>query len=534
MSGLRTAAIAFALTLWIGGPFTAASARPNLVVLIVAEQFRADYLDRYAQSLSAGGFNRLLSQGAVFPRSRFDHAVTLGAPNAAVLVTGAYPELHGIIADRWYERRAKKLVAAVEGDRVGGVSKPKLVGSTIADQLRLATLGRSRVVAVSDRAAPALLLAGRRPFGCYWKDAEGRFTSGGAQSDSLPEWVQAFNALNSTRRYAGYPWRAVDALPDSLPLRVLHLGTGAQRDGFRALYRSSPFAAEEIFALAQEAIQEEALGRRGHPDLLIINLSAPALLALETGAYSPLMRDMVLRIDRMIAAFLATLDEQIGLHNAAVVFTALHGTPPLPESLRKEGLPAGRVAGAAVVDAMNEALAARFGPDVFVEKYVWPFVYLSAIAGKRQSARRREIIAAAGEAAMGVTGVAAYYAPGLDSAPSALRGRLERSWNPVRSGDLMLVYEPFFTEDYGPGRGTTSGSPYRYDTDVPLIFLGAAFKADRFEAVADAASVAPTLAAVLGISAPSSATGRILTQALVPRPKPESWDPAFVGPQPPK
>ena len=514
------------------GLHAAAFPRPNLVVLIVAEQFRADYLDLYGPGFSTGGFRRLLSAGSVFPRCRFDHAVTLAAPNAATLATGAYPEIHGIVADRWYDRGAAKVVSAVESGTAGAPSPGRLIGSTLADQLRLATLGRSRVVAVSDRPGPAVLLAGRRPVGCYWKDSRGRFATAPYYRAALPEWVKVFNAQNDVSRNAGRPWTALDARSDALPLRVLQLGTPGEQNGYPGLYRSSPFAAEEVLDLARKAIQEEQLGRLGHTDLLMINLSAPALLALETGAYSPLMRDMVLRLDEMIADFLVSLDEELGLDNAAVVFTALHGTPPLPESLRREGLPAGRVDGGLVVEAMNERLTMEFDGEVFVEKYVWPFVYLSEAARQAEPAKRRAVIEAAGEAAAGVAGVAGYYAPGVEAVPSALRDRLRRSRHSSRSGDLLLLYEPNFSEDYGQGRGTSSGSPYRYDTDVPLIFLGPAFRAQRFEPVVDAASVAPTLAALLGISPPGAATGRVLTEALRPNPRPEPS--TFVGPQPPE
>ena len=506
--------------------------RPNLVVLIVAEQFRADYLDLYRPGFSAGGFQRLLSEGAVFPRCRFDHAVTLAAPNAATLATGAYPETHGIVADRWYDAGASKVVSAEDAGPNATPSPGRLIGATLADQLRWATGGRSRVVAISGRPGPAILLAGRRPAGCYWKDSHGRFATALYYRDDLPDWVRVFNTHNDNSRHEGRPWTALDAPPDALPLRVLHLGKPGEHNGYRMLYRSSPFAAEEVLNLARKAIDEEQLGQLGYTDLLIVNLSAPALLALETGAYSPLMRDMVLRLDEMIADFLASLDEAIGLENAAVVFTALHGTPPMPESLRREGLPAGRVDGGLVVKAMNDRLAAEFGSDAFVEKYVRPFVYLSETARQAASAKRRAVIEAAGEAATtGVQGVAGYYAPGVEAVPSALRSRLLRGRHSGRSGDLMLLYEPYFTEDFGQGRGVGSGSPYRYDTDVPLIFLGPAFQTQRFGPVVDASSVAPTLAALLGIAPPGAATGRALTEALRPDSQPET--PTLVGPPPP-
>lgn len=523
-------------------PQLGAARAPHLTVLIIAEQFRADYLDRYRPSFRAGGFERLLTQGAVFPRARYRHLTTLTAPNAAVLATGAYPDVHGIVADRWYDREAKRVVGAAEAQgRAGGatgISPDRLRGSTFADELRMASGGRSRIVAVADRPEPAVMLAGRQPLGCYWLGAGGTFRTSSYYADSLPGWVKAFNAFHPASRYLGKPWKALGSSGDAEPLRLLSPPDPADREAFQALYRSSPFAAEEAFAFARRAIEEEQLGRSGYPDLLILHLSAPARLALETGALSPLMRDMVLRIDRQIAELLDFLDEQLGLANVAVVFTATHGIARLPESLHSEGLAAGRVAGEEVAGAMNAALEERYGPEVRVEKYVYPFVYLAADLGtgarRGSAARRAEILVTAGEAAMKVPGVAGYDSPLASSAPGDFRAALRRSRHARRSGDLTLYYDPYFVEDYAAGRGTAPGSLYHYDSDVPLILMGQGLAAGRFASEADMSNFAPTMSALLGIPAPSSATGKILVEALSPAPAPAETGPAFVGPLRPK
>jgi len=507
------------------------------MVIVVAEQFRADYLDLYRSGFSPDGFGRLLSEGAVFRRARFKHLTTLGAPDAAVLATGAYPELHGIVGDRWYDRRIRKTAAAIgpsaDGQPDGGISPLHLRGSTLADELQLATAGRSRVIAVSDRAAPVVMLAGRKPDGCYWMGSDGRFGTSSFYTKGLKPWVAEFNASHPVLRHWGAEWKAIGAKDGAPPLRVLEAPKRKSFDVFFSLYRASPFAIEDVFALAEQAIEAEKLGTGDYTDLLMINLGAPAFLGLETGANSPLMRDLVLQLDRRLGEFLNFLDEQVGANQVSLVFTAAHGIPPLPERARESGIRAGRVSGDAVVTAMNAALRERFGSGVFVEKYLYPFVYLNAALALPEP-KRREAAVLAGKAAAAVDGVASYYVPGEESVPETLRRSLRRSWHPPRSGDLMLLLDPYFVEDYGNGRGTSSGSAYRYDTDVPLIFLGPRFKAKRFEREVDAADVAPTLAAVLEISAPSLATGEVLHEAFLPAALPAVSGPRISGPPSPE
>ena len=520
--------------LCLSGPSLLQAQRPRLMVIIVAEQFRADYLDLYRSGFSTDGFGRLLSEGAVYRRGRFKHLTTLAAPNAAILATGAYPELHGIVADRWYRSAAGEIASAIVpaddsgssggsspggvsplGTSPGNVSPGNLLGSTLADELQLATAGRSRVIAISGSAAPAVLLAGRKPAGCYWMDSDGRFGTSPYYAEALPPWVAEFNASRPVLRHWGAQWNAIGAKEGAPPLRVLGAAERKSFDVFFSLYRASPFAVEDVFALAERAVEAENLGTGDYADLLIVNVSAPAFLGLETGANSPLMRDLVLQLDRRLGDFLRVLDEKVGADQVSVVFTAAHGIPPLPEHARESGMPAGRVSGEAVAAAMNTALAERFGPLASVEKYLSPFVYLNTAQALTGSERRRAVHVA-GIAATSVDGVASYYLPGESSAPATLLPALRRSWHPRRSGDFMLLLDPYFVEDYGDGRGTSSGSAYRYDTDVPLIFLGPRFKAKQFEREVDATDVAPTLAAVLEISAPSLATGEVLHEALLP------------------
>ncbi|MBI3695062.1 MAG: alkaline phosphatase family protein, partial [Acidobacteria bacterium] len=420
----------------------------------------------------------------------------------ALLATGAYPERTGIIAERWYDRRSGRVVTAVE-DPVHRVSPRTLFGATLGDELQFATGGRSRVVSISLRDQTAVLLGGRRPAGCYWLDAAGRFATSPYYAAGAPGWVAAFEKTHPPERFLARAWKALDAKDGTPPLQVIN---------GKEAYLASPLAVDEEFEFARDAAAGEQLGQRSSSDLLILSLSSFYLLGLEVGADSPLMRDLVLRLDRELEGFLAWLDARLGADHVWVAFTATQGIGESPETLRARGLPAGRVSGEDIAAAVNNRLSAAFGRNRYVEKYVFPSLYLRRAAVERLAEAAR----LAGEAALGVAGVAGYFVPNGPSsflAPESAQP-LARSWAPERAGDVLLAYQPYYTELFAGGRGVSPGSFYNYDTRVPLIFYGAAFRAQAFDGPASGADLAPTLAAALEIPPPSSSTGRVLAEAL--------------------
>lgn len=509
-----------AVCLLLAGGFAAAPARsPKLTVVLVAEQFRADWLDRYRADFGEGGLRRLLESGAAFRSCRFDYPTTWAAPGAATLATGTYPSEHGVVAEAWYDRERGETVEAVApGD---AASPAALIGSTFADELMLASGGRSRVVALGDRAAPTVLLAGRRPDACYWRGRLGEFRTSGYYRSGAADWVQDFNRERLPKPAGKRAWTAIDAEPGAPPLRTL------DSKDFLRLYRASPFAVEDLFDLARAAVEAKQLGQRDYPDLLVLTFESSALLALETGAESPLMRDWVLRFDRSLAEFLEWLDPTVSLDELAVVFAATHGSPPSAEKARGAGLPSGRVSGRALAQAAQDRLALRFPPATFVEKFIYPFLYLSEGAMEGTRAEREARLRAAGEAALTIPGVAGYDSPEASSVSPQMQRRMARSRFPGRSGDLMVVYRPYWSEEFAGERGVSSGSPYRYDTDTPLLLFGRRFRQGVIERPADPRRLAPTLTSLLEVATPSSAVLPPMDEILL---APEA--PA-VGPPPP-
>lgn len=490
--------------------------RPKLTVLLVAEHFRPEYLERYRASFGAGGFNRLLKGGAVFRECRYEYSATFPASGAAVLATGAYPERNGIVAERWYDRKAGRVAGAADDpesvlvgsnqERRTGASPRRLIGTTLADELRLATAGHARVVAISLRQETAVMLGGRKPLGCYWLDDSGRFVTSSYYAQALPAWVAEFTKTHPEQRFYARAWKAVDAKENAPALRVVNSKEG---------YLASPLALDEELDFAREAINAEQLGQNSSGDLLAVSLSSFYLLGLETGAESPLVRDMVLRLDRKLEEFFGWLDTKLGADKYWVAFTATQGLPESPEILKAQGIPAGHVSGEQVAAAVNARLVATYGRDRYVEKYVFPFLYLRRDFLDRWPDAAR----LAGEAALTVPGVAGYYVPnGASSFQTAASSRpLARSWSPGRGGDVVLVYQPYFTELHGEGRGVTPGSFYGYDTRVPLVLYGAPFRAQVFDKPVTPADLAPTLAAALDIAPPSSSSGTVLFEVLKSR-----------------
>lgn len=482
---------------------------PRLTIWIVADQFRADYLDRYELDFGPDGFRRMQTEGSVFPRMRFGYTATFTASGAATLATGAYPETHGIVADSWYDKGSGEVAQAI-GPRL--LPTPtSLNGSSLADELNLATAGQSRIVSIADDPRLAVLLAGHRPLACLWRGEGGEIRTSSYYAP-LPRWAEDYDARNPIDG-ARREWRALHAGDDTPPLRVLE---GAQ---YVRQYLASPFAAADVFALARAAIEGEQMGQDDVPDLLILGLGAPGLLSLETGAYSPLMRDMAMKIDADIAALFAWLDERYLMDDTAVIFTATHGVPPLNTDVARANLPGGAVDGERLAQGVNQALADF--PGIRVEKYVFPFLSFNAAFSSLSTDQRAGIVRAAGAAALELPGVEAYYAPEASSATGQALRTLERGFYPGRSGDMTLTYAPFYVEYYGDGRGTASGSGHSYDTDVPLLLLGSWFQTGVNDQIVDAASLAPALARLLGTAIPSGASQRVLTESLAaPQPMP--------------
>lgn len=522
------------------------AAKPvKLVVGIVIDQFRFDYLQRFEDQFVEGGFKRLLTSGAVFTNANYIHTPTYTACGHATFMTGAPPAMTGIIGNEWYDRESGKVVSSVSDDKgqfksLGGrdgaraAAPHKLLGTTLGDELRLATQGQAKVIGLSYKDRSAILPAGKRPNGAYWFDATtGTFASSTYYFTDQPEWVKKFNQEQHCNKYFGKKWERL--LPEAAYQRSTSddavyerkarygatfpytLNGGEDKPGakFYAQFDASPFANEHLAALAKAAIESEALGADDTTDLLTVSFSANDLVGHAYGPYSHEVQDITLRTDRILADFFSYLDKKIGLQNVVIALTADHGVAPVPEQVKELGY-GGRLENKAVQDAVQLALSQRFGEDKWVLNFGNGNVYLDEAVIERRKLSAAEVEAAAQTAILKMPGIAECL-----TRTQLMQGRVPATWigksvangfHAQRNGNLVVVPQPFYF--FGEASLTTHGSPYSYDTHVPVIFLGADLAAGHYHDASSPADIAPTLATLLKVQPPSNSVGRVLSEAL--------------------
>jgi len=530
--------------LFLLAPLAAAPAptpeRPRLVLLLVMDQFRQEYLVRHRASFTSGGFNLLLERGAVFANCHYAYATTLTAASHAVIATGAYPNATGIIGNEWFDRASGRHTTAERDPReklLGaesaspGVSPHWLIGSTLADELRLAGGGQARVISISPKARSAVLLGGMGANAAYWFDGKTvHAVSSTYYMDELPSWVLEFNAENRAEQYAGKPWVPVDN-PKGEPFLVFPKAAGpSERQELAEQIIDSPFAMEIQFALARAAVEKEKLGSGRATDLLALSLSSIDEVGHILGPDAPGTRDTILRADRAVADFLRFLDRRIGLANVWVAFSADHGIAPLPEVAQQYRLRAGRVSRQTVVEQieskLNQAYAVSPGQpaggaeEKWVVYYSPPHLYLNQKRIRQRRLDAAQVARRAAEALLELEGIGAVFTraelAGCRGGTDLL-GKVCLAYYFERGGDLFVVFQPYWMHELSDHpKGTWHGTHYSYDTHVPLLLWGAPFRAGIYYTPSSPADLSVTLAAALGINAPPLATGRVLAEALQP------------------
>ena len=492
---------------YLPGRLQALRPRPKLFVFLIAEQFRQLYLDRAGTLLVPGGFRELMTKGVYYPDCRLA-ASGFTATGLATLATGAYPNLHGIVADQWYDHRTHALTKA---------RAEMLEAATLADEVERAGYREetargphNRIFCLGLNEGPASLLAGHSRGQVFWMDAQGQFNTRG----NAPEWLAAHNLERPLEKLHDQKWAAVGAGGDLPPLRRLTYDAKHPEEFF-ALYQSSPFCQDAQFELLRTLVAAEKLGQREGLDFVFIALGSMALLGYETGSDSSLMGQMALHLDRQIQRTLEVLNKAPGKDKYNLIFAAAHGAPPDPDpAMRSQKAIAGEGIARAIGKALSDRIDKGAVKNVYVDKYVYPFLYLKLEALQKQNAPARDARKLAGEAALRVPGVAGYYTADGDCSHSGeWRRRFENSFHQLRSGDVMLSYEPGSVEDFGAGRGVSYGSLYNYDTRVPLFLYGPQFGRKLIERAIESVDLAPTVARAAGIAAPSSATGEVLAEA---------------------
>jgi hypothetical protein len=506
---------------------SAYNARPKLVVVIVIDQFRGDYLERYRDQFGDGGFRVFLDRGAYFTDCNYDYANTRTAPGHATLFTGSYTSGHGIVANEWWDPQKKKRVTSVEDDTtklvgVGktgpGASPHNLLSDTLGDELKLATGGKARVFAISLKDRAAILPAGFSGDAAYWIDPKsGAWITSTYYRPDLPEWVRNFNGSHRAEKFWNREWKDSDG--NTLGSTAPRNGKDGAPAGFYEVVGSTPFANDYQLEFAKELVLYEKLGAGSATDLLVISLSANDILGHQVGPDSPQMRSMALELDRQLAEFFGFLGHQVGMANVWMALSADHGVAPLPEFAKTLRLPAANLDAKALREQINSLLSKKYAKKAdYVLDLDYPLAWLNqdAFAGIFLGHKESDAEADAGEA-MKQAGLTGYFTKSQlarGETPATETGRrYSHSYSPEGGWYVIGIPSPFHV---GTAKGTDHATPFSYDTHVPLAFYGLAFQPGIYRTHAEPVDLAVTLASLLGINAPAQATGRVLTEALQP------------------
>jgi len=522
----------------------AAIVKPKLLVVMVIDGLPSEQVQRYRDQFGPGGLRRMLEQGASFTNAHQAHGVTVTAIGHTAVLTGAYPYRHGIIGNNWLDANGNSVYCTedtrfhyigADTDPHDGTSPANLRVDTLGDQLRYATGNRSKVVTVSGKDRGAILLAGKTGTAYMYMDKTGDFASSTYYMQQHPAWVQRYSAARPQDRYYAKSWKpllpdtayaddapypeATEKNPNRFPF-TFYSETGAPAPDYYERLKTGPAVDELTLDFAQAAIEGEQLGSNpsGATDILGISLSGHDYVNHAYGPESRMSHDHLQQIDRRIAGFFDFLDRRIGMDKVLVVLTADHGFSNTPEFSREHHIDAMRVNPKALTEGLDQALAARFGGPGLVKKSYLPEVYLDQAAIARRGLARADVEAAAAAHLLAQPGIAEVFTRTQFEQGVASKSRLgllmQRAWNRQMSGDLMVVTSAY--SFFGSGSaGTTHGTPYNYDTSVPLLMMGKRWiRAGETGQYTEVVDIAPTLAHILRVRAPAAAEGRVLTEAL--------------------
>jgi predicted AlkP superfamily pyrophosphatase or phosphodiesterase len=528
----------------------------GLVLQITVDGLRKDLLDRSARQFGEGGFRLLLGSGTVYANAHYQHANTETIVGHATLATGAVPADHGLIGNVWYDRGAGELAYNIEdahylllpsrehvevGEQVDpaqklartqGRSPRALLAETFSDRLAARFAGQPRIFAVSGEDRGAVPMAGQTGKAFWFSTDTGDFVTSRYYYEAYPSWVANWNARRQAEAWAGRDWARVSEPSTYLLIDRDDRPYETDLRGFGRVFPhrfaepGSPLLPTQVLVspvgdqltadFAKALIDAEQLGKDSAPDYLSISFSSVDAVNHFFGPSSLENEDVLRHLDRTLADLFAFVDEAVGLERTLIVLSADHGMPEMPEAMEELGFPAGRIFADDVVEVANRAGEERLGIKEVVRFYFRPWVYLDEAkieaAGLSATDARSTIASALGDEpgiALAVPRDAL-----LTPQPDTAVKQIQRNFHPGRSGDVYVAQSPYwFHMTKGP-IAAMHGSPWRYDTHVPIVFVGPGIGARVVHRLVHPCDLVPTLSALLGATAPASASGAILSEVL--------------------
>jgi predicted AlkP superfamily pyrophosphatase or phosphodiesterase len=532
--------LSFLLISCYSATFAQKSKQPKLVVGIVVDQMRSDYIEKYKSKYSQKGFLRLQSQGFDCRNTNYNYAPTFTGPGHASIYTGTTPMLNGIVSNDWYVRKSNDTMYCVYDknaksigaeNSVGKMSPNNLLTTTITDELQLTTQGKSKVIGISLKDRGAILPAGRAADAAYWFDGyTGNWISSSWYMTELPEWVKNFNNKKYPDQYLSKPWNTLlpidqytESDKDDSPYEMSYKGETkpvfphdlpALKGTSWDLVRRTPFGNTMTKDLALEAITAEHMGEDEVTDFLCVSFSATDYVGHQFGTNAIELEDTYIRLDKDLEDLFAFLDAKCGKDNYLVFLTADHAAIQNPQSLIDVKLNAGFINARVINDTVIDYLKQQYGSAKYFSCYDNNQVYLNRKAIAEDKLNLEEV----------QTKVAQYLSNIIEGVYMCVAGetlknnvsvdplmvRIKNGYHPERSGDVIVVYAPGWIENlYGGNgkQGTTHGSPYSYDTHVPLLWMGTGITQGSTTRPINITDIAPTLSFLLNTNLPNANKG---------------------------
>ena len=545
------------LTTLIAGNFSIAKAETKqdlrFVLQITIDGLRADLINRYANGFSKGGFRLLTEKGTYFTNAHYQFANTETIVGHATLATGTFPSQHGMVGNVWFDRDAGELAYNIEDpnhpiiptrkneskgaqvdpaqkkSRTQGRSPAVLLAPTIGDGLAAYFGGRSKIFGVSGKDRSAVSMAGHAGKAFWFSTNTGDFVTSTYYYDTYPDWVVKWNDLRQAEGYAGKSWALLNdpstyllADQDDRPYEADLKGYGrvfphpfGQADD-KLLYTRiliSPIGDQLTLDFCKSLITHEQLGQDEIPDYLSISFSGVDAVNHFFGPSSLENEDVVVQLDRTLEDLFSFIDKSIGLMRTLVVFSADHGMADMPEYMTGLGYKAGRLDPDQIVSTANR-VGQKYGIDEVVRFFYRPYLYLNDEKIAAAKLDRIKVEHAIADALTDFDGIALAVASSQLTVQQSnpLISKVRNNHHVSRSGDIYIIQEPYwFLFDKGPV-AAMHGSPWRYDTHVPVVFMGPTIKPNTVYRLVHPVDVAPTIAALLGMTPPGSAQGSLLEE----------------------
>ncbi|TAF96409.1 MAG: alkaline phosphatase family protein, partial [Bacteroidetes bacterium] len=519
-------------------------AKPKLVVGIVVDQMRWDYLYRFQPLFSnKGGFKRFLNEGFTAQNTYINYTPSVTACGHASIYTGTVPNIHGITGNAWFDTRMEKNVYCTEDKSVTGVGttsaengqmSPKNMQTTsITDELRLNSNFKSKVIGIALKDRGAILPAGHSANGAYWYDTRtGKFVTSTFYTNALPNWVDNFNNRKLVDSFYALGWKTLldttvytqYATADEKPFESRPFGKEATKFPYNlsgyigkdyGKIATTPWGNTITALMAKEAIVQEQLGKTNATDFLAVSFSSPDYIGHSFGPDSWEMVDDYVRLDAELGNFFEFLDAQLGRDAYTVFLTADHGVAHVPGYLKERKIPAGAVNDGAVVKQLNDSIAAKWGiTNAIASAYNYQISF-SAKAFNSKEDKQEEITEYVIKQLLKQEGVAnAFAIEELMEVPlnRKLREMLANGYYPGRSGSIQIILKPGYID--GGNTGTTHGLWNPYDTHIPCLWYGWGIQKGQTYRETYMTDIAPTIAALLNIQVPNGSIGTVITEAL--------------------